>query len=111
MGPQLPHALGDRLPIRLSGKCRGSKPDLRGVPLKERRVSRDLAYFFFAAFVGLPACASLSAAPRMSPSEAPESDEPYCATACFSSAICRAFTEKLGFFERSNPITIASSFW
>jgi hypothetical protein len=24
----------------------------------------------------------------MSPSEAPESDEPYCATACFSSAIC-----------------------
>src|SRR6185503_132879 len=26
-----------------------------------------------------------SAAPRMSPSEAPESDEPYCATASFSS--------------------------
>src|SRR3546814_7857390 len=31
--------------------------------------------------------ALFSAAPRMSPSDAPESDEPYCATACFSSAI------------------------
>src|SRR5438477_266199 len=47
----------------------------------------------------------------MSPSDAPESDEPYCATACFSSAICSAFTEKFCFFERSEPFTIASSFW
>src|SRR4051794_5425632 len=66
-------------------------------PSKERRVYRDLAYFFL---VGFPACASLRAAPRISPSEAPESDEPYCATACFSSEICSALTEKLGFFER-----------
>ena len=29
----------------------------------------------------------------MSPSEAPESDEPYCATASFSSAISRALIE------------------
>ena len=54
---------------------------------------------------------AFSASPRMSPSEAPQSDEPYCSTACFSSAIWRALTEKLGFFERSKPITIASSFW
>src|SRR3546814_977012 len=27
---------------------------------------------------------AFSASPRMSPSDAPESDEPYCATACFS---------------------------
>ena len=47
----------------------------------------------------------------MSPSDAPESDEPYCATACFSSAICIALIEKLGFFERSKPTTIASNFW
>src|SRR4051812_20218759 len=80
-------------------------------PLKERRVYRDLAYFFFDVFSGLPACASLSAAPRMSPSDAPESDDPYCATACFSSAICSALTEKFGFLERSKPITMASSFW
>ena len=37
----------------------------------------------------------------MSPSDAPLSDEPYCATASFSSAICRALTETVGFFERS----------
>lgn len=35
----------------------------------------------------------LSAAPRMSPSEAPESDDPYCATASFSSAISRALID------------------
>ena len=46
----------------------------------------------------------------MSPSDAPESDEPYCATACFSSAICIALIEKFGFFERSKPTTIASNF-
>ena len=33
------------------------------------------------------------AAPRMSPSEAPESDEPYCATASFSSAISSALID------------------
>src|SRR3546814_5373273 len=54
---------------------------------------------------------AFSASPRMSPSDAPESDEPYCATACFSSAICSALTEKFGFFERSKPMTIASNFW
>jgi hypothetical protein len=32
----------------------------------------------------------------MSPSEAPESDEPYWATACFSSEICSALIEKFG---------------
>src|ERR1700740_2031451 len=53
----------------------------------------------------------LSASPRMSPSDAPLSDEPYCATACFSSAICNALTEKLGFFARSKPVTLASNFW
>ena len=31
----------------------------------------------------------------MSPRLAPKSDEPYCSTACFSSAIWRALTEKL----------------
>ena len=36
------------------------------------------AYFLVAFF---------SASPRMSPSDAPESELPYCATACFSSAI------------------------
>src|SRR5258708_39852365 len=35
----------------------------------------------------------LRAAPRISPSDAPESDEPYCATASFSSAISRALIE------------------
>src|SRR3546814_17274671 len=52
-----------------------------------------------------------SASPRISPSDAPESEEPYCATACFSSAICNALIEKLGFLLRSQPITIASTFW
>src|SRR3546814_3345019 len=52
-----------------------------------------------------------SASPRISPSDAPESEEPYCATACFSSAICNALIEKLGFLLRSKPITIASTFW
>ena len=47
----------------------------------------------------------------MSPRLAPESDEPYWATACFSSAICIALIEKFGFLERSKPITIASNFW
>src|SRR4051812_12919102 len=47
----------------------------------------------------------------MSPSDAPESDEPYWATACFSSAICIALIEKFGFLERSKPDTIASNFW
>src|SRR5580700_6798961 len=36
----------------------------------------------------------LSAAPRMSPSDAPESDEPYCATASFSSEISRALIDR-----------------
>ena len=35
----------------------------------------------------------LMAALKMSPSEAPESDEPYCATACFSSAISSALID------------------
>ncbi|MFT7523183.1 MAG: hypothetical protein ACI92A_001040 [Candidatus Paceibacteria bacterium] len=35
-----------------------------------------------------------SAAPRISPSEAPESDDPYCSTASFSSAISRALIER-----------------
>jgi 3-methyl-2-oxobutanoate hydroxymethyltransferase len=35
----------------------------------------------------------LRAAPRMSPSDAPESEEPYCATASFSSAISSALTD------------------
>ena len=35
----------------------------------------------------------LRAAPRMSPREAPESEEPYCATASFSSLISRALIE------------------
>ncbi len=41
----------------------------------------------------------------------PSRDEPYWATACFSSAICSALIEKFGFFERSKPITRASNFW
>src|SRR6185437_12927899 len=57
------------------------------------------SYFFF------DFCASFSASPRMSPSDAPESDEPYWATACFSSAIWSALIEKFGFFERSKPVT------
>src|SRR5258706_13245667 len=39
-------------------------------------------------------CARERAAPRMSPRLAPESDEPYCATASFSSATSRALIER-----------------
>src|SRR5699024_10853236 len=35
-----------------------------------------------------------SAAPRISPSEAPESELPYCSTASFSSAISRALIDR-----------------
>src|SRR6185437_12896661 len=42
----------------------------------------------------------LSALPRMSPNVAPESEEPYCATASFSSAISSAFTETVILRER-----------
>ena len=43
-----------------------------------------------------------SAAPKMSPNDAPESDEPYCSTASFSSAISRALidTPNLRVFNR-----------
>src|SRR5207253_3828945 len=49
-----------------------------------------------AALLSLADWASFRAWPRMSPNDAPESDEPYCATACFSSAICIALIEKFG---------------
>ena len=78
---------------RSLGKERVSNP-------KTRMMFSAEAYFF----------APLSASPKMSPSDAPESDEPYCSTACFSSASCSALTEKFGFFERSKPVIIASNF-
>ena len=54
---------------------------------------------------------SLSAAPRMSPSEAPESDEPNCLTASFSSAISKALIDRLTLrFFLSNKMTRASIF-
>src|SRR5690606_34280677 len=56
-------------------------------------------------------CARFSAAPRISPSEAPESVEPYWATASFSSAISSALIETviLRVF-LSNWVTRASTF-
>ena len=55
--------------------------------------------------------ALLSAAPRMSPSEAPESDEPYCATAAFSSAISSALIETVTLrLLGSIWVTVASTF-
>src|SRR3546814_14126175 len=68
----------------------------RAFPFVRRKRRKDQSF--------LPA---FSASPRMSPSDAPESDEPYCATACFSSAICNALPEKLGFFDRSKPMRSA----
>src|SRR6185437_3390054 len=54
----------------------------------------------------------LSAAPRMSPSEAPESAEPYCASASFSSATSSALIETPTLWVlRSNWVTRASTFW
>src|SRR5690606_24975180 len=44
------------------------------------------------AWAQLPPC-FFSAAPRISPSDAPESVEPYCATASFSSAISSALID------------------
>jgi len=41
-----------------------------------------------------PHSSRFSAAPRMSPSDAPESEEPYCWTASFSSAISRALIDR-----------------
>jgi hypothetical protein len=60
---------GEHKKTRPSRKGRVFVPINRGCELAE-------AYFF----------TPLSASPKMSPSDAPESDEPYCSTACFSSA-------------------------
>src|SRR5579864_8476240 len=54
----------------------------------------------------------LSAVPRMSPSVAPESEEPYCAIASFSSATSSALIETCTLWvRRSNWMTRASTFW
>ena len=56
--------------------------------------------------------ARLSAVPRMSPSVAPESEEPYWAIASFSSATSSALIETCTLWaRRSNWMTRASTFW
>ena len=53
----------------------------------------------------------LKAAPKISPREAPESDEPYSFIAFFSSAASRDFTDKVSFrFAVSTCMTFASIF-
>ena len=53
-----------------------------------------------------------SAVPRMSPSVAPESADPYCAMASFSSAISSALIDTCTLWaRRSNSVTRASTFW
>src|ERR1700733_8420871 len=54
----------------------------------------------------------LSAVPRISPSVAPESEEPYCAIASFSSATSSALIEtETRRVRRSKRVTRASTFW
>ena len=52
---------------------------------------------------------SLSAAPRMSPKEAPESVDPYCSTASFSSANSNALIDRLNFLEDLSKLTTLAS--
>src|SRR6056300_516090 len=54
---------------------------------------------------------SSNAAPRISPSDAPESTEPYSLRACFSSATCKAFIERVtSLLLESTDIILASIF-
>ena len=93
-------------PFRPSQPFPASRPFPASQPSRPSR--RLLAFSAF----GAAACAfSFSAAPRMSPSDAPLSLLPYCATACFSSEICSALIEKVGFLPRSKPGDLASNFW
>src|SRR5215469_10202717 len=68
-------------------KQKGARVTPRALVQSDAKVRRSAGYSLsFLVFF-------LSAAPRMSPREAPESDEPNCATASFSSATSRALIE------------------